>query len=433
MSTNITTYKQGLPPAPARMQQQMAQAQEIVKGFTDGIRDSFPTVSFKGGKWAVKFQGVSSPIKTPDGYPSPYFDVVLIEASNQLSKIFYNRQYSEGDISPPDCFSVNGIAPDPASPLRQSATCGACKQNVFGSRITSTGKQGKACQDNRRVVVIVPHAPQLGPIMLRVPYSGLKPLKEYVQMLLQHGYEPGGCITRMTFGPDAAYPLLQFSFHLPVSDTLYDAVLDMRANDDRLERILEMPIDEAMSEAIDPAMQNSIGQTAQGQGYAQPPQQPQQHAPVQQPVYQPPMQHAPVQPMYQSAPTNAFSPPAQQQAPVNGFQLPEGAPAPGAAPTRRRQRQAAAPVGQPAPQPQQQQAPIQQAPPQPQGAPPANAFSPPSQQNQTPPADAFSPPAQQQAPVTPGGNGAAPMQTMQAPPELEAALSQIMAGGQPQQ
>ena len=99
---------------------------------------------------------------------------------------------------------------------------------MFGSKTTGAGKAGKACQTNRRVAVALPHdleAKKVGPVMLRVPYKSLAPLKEYSTFLNAHGYDTNGCVTRMSFEQGEAYPKIKFAFHQALNDVGYDAAL----------------------------------------------------------------------------------------------------------------------------------------------------------------------------------------------------------------
>ena len=102
--------------------------------------------------------------------------------------------------------------------------------NAFGSRVTPDGKPAKACSDARRIAVVLPHnlaQPEPLALLLRVPQSSLKNLRGYVELLARHGYEPGGCVTRLSFDYNEAYPKLMFNFVGPVTDEEFDVIVDM--------------------------------------------------------------------------------------------------------------------------------------------------------------------------------------------------------------
>jgi hypothetical protein len=438
--SNITQYgNQALPPAPARLRQKLQAGVATTSGFTEGVRDSFPTISFKGKVWSVKFQGQQTVLKDPqNGYPIPFLDLVLAKGSPHLSRQFYIKQFSEGDVNAPDCWSVDNIKPDPAAPHRQSPTCAGCPQDRFGSKITPDGKQGKACASARRVAAVLPHdliALQLGPLMLRVPYMSLGNLKAYAEFLATQGYAPEGCVTRVSFDQTSAFPRLVFAFHRPLTDQEYD-VVDGLQGDDRVIRILSAAVEGGQEEELDAAAQQGaqsapvMGQQAvnptpqqappqpvftqpqpTAQPYAPPPAQPvqQQAIPVQaqpQPPYQPP-QWQPPQPQF----ANSVPPAAPQQS------YPQSNPAP-------TQQTAFAPSAPPQWQPPEippgMAQPGMSQPTAPKRTRPRPSAKAAAEGPQTPQATQAPPAAQ-----PPAGNSGAPA-TRPAPPELSQVLSTLM-------
>jgi hypothetical protein len=125
--------------------------------------------------------------------------------------------------------------------------------NAFGSRITPDGKAAKACADSRRIAVALPHelgAPGATTYLLRVPQSSLKNMKNYtIDQLARNGYEPGGCITRLSFDAAVAYPKLQFEFVSPVSDVEYDNVITL-ASSPSVASMLKAPDFESGASAV---------------------------------------------------------------------------------------------------------------------------------------------------------------------------------------
>ena len=69
---------------------------------------------------------------------------------------FYSGPYNPNQISPPDCFamgrSLAEMAPDDASPDKQSSNCHTCPMNQFGS---SSNGSGKACKNSRELAVLL--------------------------------------------------------------------------------------------------------------------------------------------------------------------------------------------------------------------------------------------------------------------------------------
>lgn len=186
----------------------------------------------------------------PDGSPVPFLDVVFVNVSEHISKIYYEKTYTDGDNNPPDCWSVNGITPDAAAPKKQSTTCGGCKQNVFGSRVTDNGKKAKACADSRRTAVVLETDlmnDQLGPALLRFPQGSLKPAKEFFTTMVQRGYDANTLVTRVGFDVNDAFPKMTFQYKDVLTDVQYEKALEYE-NDERTTRMLEVAVEEVNHE-----------------------------------------------------------------------------------------------------------------------------------------------------------------------------------------
>lgn len=217
--------------APAGMTQRRQQGLAMNTNFADGVRDAFPLLSIKGKVFRARISGQETPFVDPATRQAiAFLDVVLVNASRTLSKAFYIAGYTEGSLDAPDCWSMDSIRPDPSVANKVSLTCVNCPMNAFGSRKTDNGKMAKACQDARRMAVVMPH--QLGQaeplvLMLRVPQTSLKNLKAYAQLLDRYGYEPNGCVTRLQFEYEQAYPKLMFQFVGPLTDQQYTQTIEL--------------------------------------------------------------------------------------------------------------------------------------------------------------------------------------------------------------
>lgn len=183
----------------------------------DGVASGFSVVSFRGSKWRIKHNGEEELLtRDVDGeeVPIPSLEVVLIKASRNISKIYYEGNYSEGDDSPPACFSVDGIRPDVQSANPQAETCAVCKQNVWGSKISPAGKKIKACSDTRRVAVVplgdIKNERYNGPMLLRIPAASLSDLASYGKGMAAKGFPYNAIGTRIGFDTTASYPKLTF-------------------------------------------------------------------------------------------------------------------------------------------------------------------------------------------------------------------------------
>ena len=155
--SNIVPIDQAARAVSPLMRERMAAGKSVNSKFADGIRDAFPILSIKGKVFRARISGQETPFIDPQTrQPIAFLDLVMVNASRTLAKTFYIKGFAEGDMNPPDCWSLDSVRPDPSVANKVSPVCGTCPMNAFGSRITDNGKQAKACQDARRVAVVMP-------------------------------------------------------------------------------------------------------------------------------------------------------------------------------------------------------------------------------------------------------------------------------------
>lgn len=166
----------------------------------------FPVISTKGGRFHVKREGVTTLItriknkpSDPDE-PASYIDMVVLNL--QKARTFYVEGYTEGSEAKPDCFSNDGVAPDPAAEDPQCQTCALCEHNAWGSGTNDKGEatKGKACADNLRLAVASPSDLD-DAFMLRVPPASLKNFAEVSKWLSSKRVPVNGAVIRISFDP----------------------------------------------------------------------------------------------------------------------------------------------------------------------------------------------------------------------------------------
>jgi hypothetical protein len=189
---------------------------------TSGVSASFGIMSYRGKVWRVTYGGETKSLLKSDGDPVPSIRVILLGANKNLSRIYYKKRYEDGDNEAPDCMSNNGQAPDPGAPKPQSSLCATCPQNQFGSRISDSGKQTKACAESRRMAVVPADDPENeamgGPMLLRAPgMTARGPLKAYGKLLSDNRLPMHAVVTKVGFDPESAYPKLLFSIDIPAT------------------------------------------------------------------------------------------------------------------------------------------------------------------------------------------------------------------------
>jgi hypothetical protein len=180
-------------------------AASLTGGLTSG--QSFPKISIKSSRFRIK-EGDTETV-----LDATTLDVVIVGANPRLSKTWYAKAWDK-DAEPvaPDCFSLDGVSPDPESEDPQNDLCASCPHNAWGSKVTPTGQQVKACSDNKRLAVVSADDPS-GPVyLLSVTPAALKGLNQYQKELSVRGIPPEIVKTRVSFDTDASFPKLKFTF-----------------------------------------------------------------------------------------------------------------------------------------------------------------------------------------------------------------------------
>ena len=133
-------------------------------------------------------------------------DIVVVYANPHVSKIFYDRPYDREDAGPPDCFSDNGEAPSIAASSPQAQLCQTCPRNIWGSATSKmSGKQTKACQDSKKIGVLVPGFGGEMVFLFKIPPASLKGFSAYVRKISAWDLgprkaDPSDIVTRVAFG-----------------------------------------------------------------------------------------------------------------------------------------------------------------------------------------------------------------------------------------
>lgn len=193
----------------------------------------FPVLSIKGKVFATVRDGERKILPNPKDPDSPAtsIDVVLVKANKATSKIYYIKGYTEGaEAGKPDCFSADGVAPDPGAALPQSKVCATCKHSVWGSKIGDNGQKSKACQDSVRLAISTPGNIK-DPYLLRVPPASIRALGEYGKVLKARGVSYDAVLTRIAFEMESPTPKLLFKPVGFLPEELYTQVKEVALSD----------------------------------------------------------------------------------------------------------------------------------------------------------------------------------------------------------
>lgn len=165
---------------------------------------SIPHISIKGSRFRTIIDGEQTAI-------SDTIQAIVVLANPRISKVWYAKQWQEGDKEAPDCWSDDGVSPDPASRLVQARTCAECPQNAWGSKKNpSTGKDGKACADIKRLAIVAPKDPNNMIFQLALPPASLKEWADYSKTLTASKAPYTAVLTKMTFDTNVSYPRILF-------------------------------------------------------------------------------------------------------------------------------------------------------------------------------------------------------------------------------
>jgi hypothetical protein len=169
--------------------------------------ESVPRISIKGARFRI-VEGDTETV-----LDSTTIDVVIVGANPRLSKTWYAKQWTpDSEPQAPECFSLDGVSPDPQSTQPQNDLCASCPQNAWGSKVTPQGQQIKACADKKRLAVVSADDPTGPTYLLEVTPAALKGLNQYQKELAHRGIAPEIVRTRVSFDTDASFPKLKFGF-----------------------------------------------------------------------------------------------------------------------------------------------------------------------------------------------------------------------------
>lgn len=211
---------------------------------TTGVVEGFPTISYRGKVWRIRKGGEETNYVDDKGDAVQSLEFVLAKANASLAKVFYSAAFEEGSTGKPDCWSADGTVPDANVLTPVCKTCVACPNNVWGSRVSDSGKKGKLCADRRRLAVVgatdlTTRGADCEKFLLHIPAGSLKSLAEYEKKVLTpKGILYYAVVTRVGFDNTQAHPLLTFKAVRFLNEAEAHAILAVRDSDE-VARILQ--------------------------------------------------------------------------------------------------------------------------------------------------------------------------------------------------
>jgi hypothetical protein len=164
-----------------------------------------PRISIKGGRFTLIDAGGT---KYP--WPNLTLPVIVVGANPKKSKVYYDGPYDPEGTTPPTCFSDNGIAPSMNATRKMARTCAECELGAWGSDVSQmTGKPTKACDDKKKLAVIVIGDTAQLTYELQIPPATLKNLNKYAAFVGSNSTPDGSrkadvcdIVTNISFMPD---------------------------------------------------------------------------------------------------------------------------------------------------------------------------------------------------------------------------------------
>jgi len=176
-------------------------------------------ISLRGKKFRLVVDGEEMATLKQD-----HMNVVIVNATKDISRTFYSKAYDpKAEAVPPDCWSKDGVAPDPTASTKQAIKCDSCPQNIKGSGQGNS----RACRFSKRIALaIVNDTPDGrgevdvagGVYQLTIPSASIfgdgeknkMPFNKFVKYVGSQGYSIDTLVTTMSFDEDSDSPRVFF-------------------------------------------------------------------------------------------------------------------------------------------------------------------------------------------------------------------------------
>lgn len=216
-------------------------------------RERIDALSFRGKVWRVILDGNETIVQKSDGEPATAVAGVILDYNKNRSRAYFAGAYVEGQTSMPDCWSPDGVKPDPKVKEPQSEACATCPMSMKGSKVVD-GKEMTACSQFKRAVFVPITNTKHPPLLLKLPATsiwdkdaeefaakGFYAFDQYLDMLKRRGVNhTAAVVTKIKFDPRTSYPKLLFG---PLDWVPAAAVADIKehlANKELIDKILNV-------------------------------------------------------------------------------------------------------------------------------------------------------------------------------------------------
>ena len=216
-----------------------------------------PMITLSGTRFVIQENGDKRVLD------STKIGVVVLRAKGPFDKAFYLGAYNpKEEAKAPDCFSKDGVRPDPSCAEKQHTACAGCPRNAFGTGKDQDGNPtgGKACSDNKILAVTAGERTEKGTLKVyqfKIPPASLGVWNKYVRTLNDHGVYLPEVSTVIGFDPAETFPKLTFSMGATVADDMLELVYDALESKEVLDIIKEKADEEVkavVAEEVAPAI-----------------------------------------------------------------------------------------------------------------------------------------------------------------------------------
>lgn len=229
MSSNVALFNPTQMPAFAKARGEVSALTKALAGGGGGGYGK--RISIKGGVFRLIADG-----KEIAAIDERYLDVVVVNAADKVSRMYYDKKFVEGETVAPVCWSAAGDKPAPDSRAPQAANCASCPQNIKGSGDNDT----RACRFQQRIAVVLANDLEGEVMQVQIPAkslfgkeeNGSYPLQSYARWLASNNVDANHVITRMKFDTNEASPKLLFRAMRWLTEDEHEIVVERGATED---------------------------------------------------------------------------------------------------------------------------------------------------------------------------------------------------------
>jgi hypothetical protein len=187
----------------------VAKASDEVTSRMAEVQDNLESIeSFK----LPRAKMTASGIELVEGFePSLVLEGVIVHTKK--TNVYYKDAFNPNDVTPPTCFSNDGVRPDKSIEKPVNSTCNGCPMAEFG---TNSMKSGKACRNLKPVYMLLntDEGISLMPRQLTITPASLKAANAFLTDLTAAGISYRKVQTRVTLfkeTPKDTYFKMKFS------------------------------------------------------------------------------------------------------------------------------------------------------------------------------------------------------------------------------